>query len=404
MVNVKEKRKIAFVVGSNLPVPAIKGGAIETLLTAFIEQNEKYSKYDITVFCGYDSDAMKCANKYKNCKIIGIRSTNLLKQLLTASYRLIRKVVPKELPFKTYYMQVVNDHLKKEVFDCIICESTYVDAAQIQKKSGERIIYHVHADYLRNTTPCINDIYNNVDLFLGVSDFISCNLCELSEKVASNKVLVHTLRNAIEVDYYQASREVRNKIRDDTRRELGIGKDKVIIYCSRLSPEKGCYELIDAVSEINGVTLLIVGGDSFSSNRQTEYVVKLKNKAKKSKARIIFTGYVAHKDIRKYLFASDVAVIPSVCNEAAPLTLLEFRASGLPTIASRVGGIPEYAAKNTYLVSFDEKFVDNLRNSIIRAVSELDKYNFNDNLIESFNYEKYYFNFCNEINNLCEDD
>ena len=404
MFDVNDRKKIAFVAGSNLPVPAIKGGAIETLLTAFIEQNEKHPVYDITVFCGYDAEAIEYSNKYNNCRIVGIRNTSIFRRLWIAFYRLIRKISPKELAFKTYYMQSVNDYLKKEYYDCIICESTYVDAAQIKKTNGQRVIYHVHSDYLKPSTPCIREIYNKVDLFLGVSDFISNKLLDISNTIDYGKTMVHTLNNAIEVEYYQVNSEERNKIRENTRKELGIGNEKVIIYCSRLSPEKGCSELIEAISDIDGVTLIIVGGNSFSSNKQTEYVVSLKNKAKSSKARIIFTGYVAHKDIRKYLFAADIAVVPSVCNEAASLTLLEFRASGLITIASKVGGIPEYAAVNTYQIPFDGRFVDNLTNGIRKALADLEGFTAYDNSVEKFSYERYFENFCSEIRNLCEYD
>ena len=47
------------------------------------------------------------------------------------------------------------------------------------------------------------------------------------------------------------------------------------------------------------------------------------------------------------------------------MTLLEYRATGLPTIASKMGGIPEYCNKNTtLLVEYNESFIEGLAEAI----------------------------------------
>lgn len=37
----------------DLPIPALKGGAIETLITTLIDQNELYGKYRFVVVSGW---------------------------------------------------------------------------------------------------------------------------------------------------------------------------------------------------------------------------------------------------------------------------------------------------------------------------------------------------------------
>ena len=76
--------------------------------------------------------------------------------------------------------------------------------------------------------------------------------------------------------------------------------DFVVLFCGRLSKEKGCLELIKAVERVPDVKLLIVGGENFSSNARTEYVECLYNEAEKIKDRIVFTGHIKHSEVIRY--------------------------------------------------------------------------------------------------------
>jgi glycosyltransferase involved in cell wall biosynthesis len=56
--------------------------------------------------------------------------------------------------------------------------------------------------------------------------------------------------------------------------------------------------------------------------------------------RVHFHGL--QKNVVPFMQAADCFICPSLWEEAAGLVLLEAIASGLPIIASRIGGIPEY--------------------------------------------------------------
>ena len=47
--------KIALVSTMNLPVPAVRGGAVEELTTHIINENEKQKKFEIDLYTIYDS-------------------------------------------------------------------------------------------------------------------------------------------------------------------------------------------------------------------------------------------------------------------------------------------------------------------------------------------------------------
>ena len=58
--------KILFINYQSLPIPPVKGGAVEYLVDSFLKYNEKENLHDITVYSVYDADAKREASKYKN--------------------------------------------------------------------------------------------------------------------------------------------------------------------------------------------------------------------------------------------------------------------------------------------------------------------------------------------------
>ena len=58
-------KKICIVVPPNLPMPPVKGGAIETLMQYIADVNEIERKLDITFISLWDEKAEQQAKKYK---------------------------------------------------------------------------------------------------------------------------------------------------------------------------------------------------------------------------------------------------------------------------------------------------------------------------------------------------
>lgn len=390
----KKVYKVAFVGGTVHPIPAIRGGAIQTLITAIIDKNEKFGDFEIDVFT--------CKNKalnnlcYRNTKICPIYQKTKIDSFCMLMYKVLRKISGNILPYKNSFMRKVNSKISQKKYDAIIYETSDDEFIQVKRYYDETIFFHIHSDYLSPNSYKIDEIVKNCDYFIAVSDFIKSRL----ELVTNDPKKVLVLKNAINVaDYVKKENDSRNEIRD----RYGINYDDVLlIYCGRLSPEKGCRELLLAIKDVPDCKLMIVGGENFDSNIQTAYVKELRTIAEEISSRVIFTGYVEHEKISSYMHAADVAVVPSTCNEASSLTLLEFRASGLPTIATNIGGIKENCnSDTTLLVEFDDLFVNNLR---IAIKSLIDNHLLREKMrkasmcgINEFDYENYYLNFCNLI-------
>ena len=55
---------IGIIMGGVMPVPAVCGGAIETLITSVVKRYSKEDGLKLTVFSVYHKEAVKAAEKY----------------------------------------------------------------------------------------------------------------------------------------------------------------------------------------------------------------------------------------------------------------------------------------------------------------------------------------------------
>ena len=62
--------KVAIICPQGLPVPAVKGGAIETLVELICRENEIYEDLDIDIYSIYDEEAKKVAKSYNYSNFI----------------------------------------------------------------------------------------------------------------------------------------------------------------------------------------------------------------------------------------------------------------------------------------------------------------------------------------------
>lgn len=127
--------------------------------------------------------------------------------------------------------------------------------------------------------------------------------------------------------------------RQAVRRELGFSEEDFLL-CSvgRFISDKGQDILVDAVCRLQperrGIGVVMVGEATGPWFEQVRELTEKRGLAH----RIRFAGF--QEDVAKFLFASDLFVLPSR-REAFPLALLEASAAALPIVAARVGGIPE---------------------------------------------------------------
>lgn len=132
-------------------------------------------------------------------------------------------------------------------------------------------------------------------------------------------------------------------VRADVRRELNVSETApVVVSAGRLVHKKGFEYLIDAAGSLRtkfeGLRLVIAGGGDLEH--------ELKARAAPFGTTVIFTGTRTQDEVGRLVAAADVAVVPSVHDEAGnvdglPNFALEALATATPVVATRVGGLPQ---------------------------------------------------------------
>ncbi len=125
----------------------------------------------------------------------------------------------------------------------------------------------------------------------------------------------------------------------DVRAELGVGDAPIVLNVSRLVPIKNVALFMDAMAMVHAerpdARALVVG------DGPQEAALKQRAAALGVGDVIRFAGYVDQRDLSRWYRAADVFVLSSDFDNS-PNVVLEAMASGLPVVATDVGGIAEF--------------------------------------------------------------
>ncbi len=165
-------------------------------------------------------------------------------------------------------------------------------------------------------------------------------------------------------------------------KKYNLQKDEYILFLGRLVPEKGLHYLIDAYQKIDVDKKLVIAGAASDTDK---YFQKLKKKAKNNN--IIFTGFVAGKELEELFSNAYLYCLPSDL-EGMPITLLEAMSYGNCCLTSDIpecteviedkalvfkkGNIKDLSIKLEKLCK-DSKLVKKYKNSAQKFI--LKKYN-----------------------------
>ena len=120
----------------------------------------------------------------------------------------------------------------------------------------------------------------------------------------------------------------------DLSEQASAGERRGLLFVGRLSPEKGTALLAAAAALRPGAAPIRVVGDGPERDRLAAC------------AGLHLLGALPPDEVWQQMRRATALVLPSVCAEVFPRTLVEAFACGLPVIASRVGALPELVAQD----------------------------------------------------------
>ncbi|MBP1593912.1 MAG: ytcC [Bacteroidetes bacterium] len=335
---------VAIVTSGILPVPPVKGGAVENLVKFYLDYNEVQNvDIQFTVYSVYDklvpnTDLLK----YKKTKFVFINTSIFISKLRKLLFRFTSRNLYYHHSWEFFISEVAH-RVKEEKFDVIIVENRPGFALRLSKSTDAKLILHLHNDMLNIDSKDASEIFSLYTKVLTVSRYI--------------KERVDTIM--------------------PTRKNFHLSEDDfVVVYTGRIEAVKGVKELLKAFSLLANykeIKLLIVGGGNGNIN-EGEFFLEMAELASSMPEQVFFTGFQSYDKIPLILSLCDIAVVPSIWEDPFPTTVLESLAAGLPLIVTRSGGIPEAVNENNAIVlDRNVNLVTNLANSIVELYLNKDK-------------------------------
>ncbi len=223
-------------------------------------------------------------------------------------------------------------------------------------------VKHVFTDHVSRYLP-INNVVPPLKKFvkgsllrryrqiIAVSEFIGGCLTE--QGIWPN---VTCVPHFINTDRFRPDPETRATL----RAELDAKDRFVVLLVSHLFKAKGVDVALRAMTEVPEPAVLWIVGDGAEEGLLKQLCHDLG-----LDPRVRFLGL--QRNVEPYMQAADCSLCPVVRGEAAGLGNLEAQACGLPVIASRIGGIPEYVAEGETALLFPA----GEPRELARAVSQL---------------------------------
>jgi spore coat protein SA len=193
------------------------------------------------------------------------------------------------------------------------------------KGTGAAVVLHMHNSHLQGCSAKHIDQLREIPIAF-CSQFLYEEALPLFRGETASRYVVYN--GACETRFYPRQEERNGRTR--------------VTFVGRLVPEKGAHVLVEAMRLLksSGVqtSCSLVGGAAFGTTVTTPYVQRLREMMPSN---CQMEGYLTGEQLAAHLRQTDVFCCPSVWQEPFGMTNLEAMASGVPVVASNVGGIPE---------------------------------------------------------------
>ncbi|MCP1356605.1 glycosyltransferase family 4 protein [Aneurinibacillus migulanus] len=313
--------KVLMICTEKLPVPPIRGGAIQSYIAGVSPMLSKH--HDITIL-GITDPELPSQQKVDNITYVRVPGRAL-----------------------DIYLKGVISYLSENSFDIIhIFNRPRIIAPIRQVAPNARIILSMHNDmFLPEKIDPVEapTAIEQVERIITVSNYVGRTIVDLYPQAADK---VKTIYSGVDVKrYIPATPDTVRKEREELRRQFQLQSKQVILFVGRLSPKKGVDILVRSMNGLadkhKDCALVLVGSKWYSDDEISDYVAYVRALAARSPIPVVTTGFVHADQVHKWFWTGDVFVCPSQWEEPLARVHYEAMAAGLPIITTARGGNPE---------------------------------------------------------------
>lgn len=313
--------KILLVCTEKLPVPCIRGGAIQT----------------------YIDGILPYLSRHHECTVFSVADPELPEQEIRQEIRHVRAAA---VNAEEYY-QAVAKFVATEEWDWIVIYNRpkYLPlVAAAAPNSLFLLSMHNEMFHSQKIDPDLARIcLERVEKVVTVSKFIANGIAHLFPEYEQKLQPVYA---GVDLKRFQPRWfPEAAKRRADLLATHRLEDRQIVLSVGRLTDKKGPHLLLAAMAQViekhPSAVLLLVGSKWYGKNEDNDYVLQLKKKAEKLGDSVQFTGFIPPNKIQDYFLLGDIFICASQWEEPLARVHYESMATGLCTITTERGGNPE---------------------------------------------------------------
>lgn len=320
--------KVVHILPPYNPVPPVNSAGTELRVVNVAKREKSFEPYIISGYFPHQNQ-----REYLNgVTHIRIKIGSLYKRLFQKIIRIDPNIFFRKAGeiIKEVNPQIIHIHNEPKVLSGIL---PYI--------GNRKVVVHI-----ANEKPFDRKTTGRVDHFIVCSHFISEWLIR---EYGIDNHLVSTIYTGTDTDTIKPWWET-SYLRSAERKRYSLADSELaILFAGRVIREKGVKELIDAYvlllkDGFSNLRLFIAGDIKESKDPYNEKAIygKFIREYISNRTGIHLLGTIVPSLMHKFYALGDIFVLPSIWNDPFPTVILEAAAAGLPIVASKRGGIPEF--------------------------------------------------------------